>query len=356
MNIEQYGYNDKIAALCEEYRNAGLFPARVCVVHKGLYILASELGELTGEVSGKFSYNARFEGDYPAVGDWVIIKVMLEEKKAIIQSVLPRKTKFSRKVSGSKTSEQIIAANIDYVFIVSSLNDNFNLERIERYLVMAWESGASPVVILSKADLCGEVSAKVREAEKVAVGIPIHAVSIVSGDGLDELKQYCRNGITIALLGSSGVGKSTLTNYFMGTEKQAVQDISEKHDKGRHTTTHRELIVLPEGGVMIDSPGMRELQLWENEQGFNDTFEYIGKIARQCQFADCKHITEPGCAVLAASKNGTLDRKRYENYKKLQKENQYLKKKLDYLLRFEEKREKGKGKRAQRAAVKAKSH
>lgn len=345
MNIEQYGFDKNMIPDYDDYLEKGYHPARVCVVHKGAYTLISEFGELAGEVSGKFLYNASSEADYPAVGDWVMVKVMQEEGKAVIHSVLPRKTKFSRKVSGITTNEQIIATNIDYVFIVVSLNNNFSLERIERYLVMAWESGAAPVIILSKADLCEDIEEYIREAKAAAAGIPVHAISVVTGYGLEPLRQYFKDGSTVAFLGSSGVGKSTLINYFMGTEKQKVQSINESFEKGRHTTTHRELMRLPEGGLMIDTPGMRELQLWEATQGVSDTFEYIEDLAKQCKFSDCKHMSEPGCAVKAALSDGTLSAERFDNYKKLQRENEHLRVKLLY---NDIKKRKGMGKKPQK--------
>jgi ribosome biogenesis GTPase len=292
---------------------------------------------MLGEISGKFHYTAETQEDLPAVGDWVTASLRIEEGRATIHHVLPRKSKFSRKVAGSVTQEQIVAANIDTVFIVNSLNHNFNLRRIERYLILAWESGANPVIILSKADLYEQVAERMNEVAAIAPGVPVFAVSSLTGSGLDEIKGFLFEGSTTALLGSSGVGKSTLINSLMGDEVQKVQQISGFEDKGRHTSTHRELFILPNGSLMIDTPGMRELQMWDGEDGLSEAFDDIEQLSKQCKFTDCSHRNEPGCAVKAAIKNGSLSYDRFENYKKLQKEIKFIEEKQRVLERAQKK-------------------
>lgn len=285
-----------------------------------MYKLYTEAQEVLAEISGKFRYEVLEQEEYPAVGDWVVISLRAEEKRATIHKVLPRKSKFSRKVAGLETREQIVAANVDKVFLVNALNRDFNIKRIERYLIMAWESGADPVIILSKADLCDDLEEKLMEVERTAVGVPIHVISTVDGRGLDELNQYLIPGRTIALLGSSGVGKSTLINHLAQKELQKTNEVREYDDRGRHTSTSREMFVLDSGTIMIDTPGMREIQMWNGEEGITEAFEDIEKLAARCKFTDCKHKKEPGCAVREAIENGTLSSERFESYIKLQKE------------------------------------
>jgi ribosome biogenesis GTPase len=330
--LKALGWSDFYEKSFAAYREQGFVVGRVALEHKRLYRVYTELGEVLAEVAGKLRYQAGGREDYPAVGDWVVLKVRPEEMRATIHAILPRKSKFSRKVAGNQHEEQIVASNVDTVFLVNALNLDFNLRRLERYLIVAWESGANPVVILSKADLCDDVEAKIRAVEGVAFGVPIHAISSLQQEGLDALAPYVGFGQTVALLGSSGVGKSTLLNALYGEERMATREIREGDDKGKHTTTHRELIQLPQGGIVIDTPGMRELQLWEAEDGFADGFQDIEELAAQCYFGDCRHEKEPKCAVKAALQDGSLDGGRYRNYLKLQKE-------LAYLSRKENKRE-----------------
>ncbi|MDF2854520.1 MAG: GTPase RsgA [Neobacillus sp.] len=310
---------------------------RVALEHKRMYRVWTEHGELLCEVTGKFSFDAVNREDYPAVGDWVILKPRVEEGKGTIYTVLPRFSKFSRKSAGRTAEEQIVAANVDTIFLVNSLNEDLNLRRIERYLLLAWESGANPVIILSKADLCDDIEEKLSAVQSIAFGgVPVIPISAEMMSGLDQLSPYLAPGKTVALLGSSGVGKSTLTNRLLGDEKQVVQEIRGADDKGRHTTTHRELIQLPNGSILIDTPGMRELQLWESSDGLSETFSDIDELAEECRFRDCQHNDEPGCAVVGAIVEGALAPERLTSYNKLQKELSYIERKADKRAQTEE--------------------
>ncbi len=327
MNLQILGWNSFFEESFEEYKQQGFEVARVSLEHKRLYRVLSERGELLAEVSGKLRFQALERQDFPAVGDWVVISARPHEQKATIHGILPRKSKFSRKTAGGTSEEQIVAANVDTIFLVNALNADFNLRRIERYVVTSWESGANPVIILSKADLCDDVQEKIGQVETVAFGVPIHAISAEQNIGLEQLTPYLCEGKTIALLGSSGVGKSTITNSLLGQVKQEVQTIREGDDRGRHTTTHRELIVLDSGGILIDTPGMRELQLWDANEGLHQSFADIEELFENCRFRDCSHTKEPGCAVQGAISEGKLDKGRYASYVKLQKELAFLERK-----------------------------
>ncbi|KOP83112.1 ribosome small subunit-dependent GTPase A [Cytobacillus solani] len=338
MNLQTFGFNDYFEKEFEQYQDAGYAVGRVALEHKRMYRVWTEEEELLCEVSGKFSFLAESRDDFPAVGDWVVLKTRAGENRGTIHAVLPRKSKFSRKAAGTNTEEQIVAANVDTIFLVNSLNDDLNLRRIERYLLLSWESGANPVIVLTKADLCKDLEEKLAEVESISMGVPVVSVSVVEESGLAGLQPYLLPGKTVALLGSSGVGKSTLTNYLLGDDKQKVQTIREGDDKGRHTTTHRELILLPQGTVLIDTPGMRELQLWDSENGLAESFTDIENMADECKFRDCTHVNEPGCAVIQAIENGSLDQNRLTSYKKLQKELAYLERKQDKRAQSEEKK------------------
>ena len=337
MKRNQLGWNEFLNNAFVEYEEQGYTVGRVMLEHKRLYRVETDLGECLAEVSGKYRFEASTREDYPAVGDWVVLSERQEEGKATIHAMLPRFSKFSRKAAGLTTEEQIVAANVDTVFLVQSLNYDFNPRRLERYLVMAWESGANPVVVLTKSDLCDDVLDKVTEVEAVAFGVPIHAVSVKEETGLAELASYFPEGKTVALLGSSGAGKSTLTNYLLGEEKQLIQEVRSDDDKGKHTTTYRELYMLPTGGLVLDTPGMRELQLWEADGAISHSFQDIEELAEQCYFRDCKHANEPKCAVQGAIEEGTLEAARYQSYVKLQRELAFLERKNDKRAQLAEK-------------------
>ena len=316
----------------------GYTVGRVFAEHKHIYKLYTEAGEVLGEISGKFRFEVLEQEEYPAIGDWVVITLRAEEKRATIHKVISRKSKFSRKVAGNETREQIVASNVDIVFLVNALNNDFNVRRIERYLIMAWESGSDPVILLSKADICTDLEGMVEEVEAVAMGVPVHVVSTVDGRGLEELNIYLNPGKTIALLGSSGVGKSTLINYFAEEELQKTKEVRQCDDRGRHTSTSREMFVLDSGVIMIDTPGMREMQMWNGGEGISEAFEDVEKLAAKCRFNDCKHKKEPGCAVREAIENGALQEERYESYIKLQKEIKIAEQKQATIERSKEKR------------------
>ena len=334
MNLKALGWNSFYAQEFATYATDGHAVGRVISEQKNYYRLYTEHGEKLAQVSGKMRHESYQRGNYPAVGDWVVISNQPHEERAIIRAILPRLSKFSRKVAGTTTEEQIIATNIDTVFLVNALNNDFNLRRLERYLTLAWESGASPVIILSKADLCSQTDDFRHQVQDIACGAPVHVISSFTQQGLQELLPYLVYGKTVALLGSSGAGKSTLINALYGANVQAVQDVRQGDDRGRHTTTSRELILLPQGGIIIDTPGMRELQLWGSEDGVHGSFEDVEYLAAQCRFHDCRHEHEPSCAVQQALQAGTLDQARYDSYVKLKKELAYLaqkENKLEYL-------------------------
>lgn len=337
MNKTDLGWNSFFEKAFEPYLSGGYRAGRVSLEHKHMYRVQTEACEALAEVSGKMRHLALRREDYPAVGDWVVLSIREEEQRATIHAVLPRKSKFSRKVAGQVTEEQIVATNVDTVFLVTALNLDFNVRRIERYLVLAWESGANPVIVLSKADLCPDPEALAAEVAAVAVGVPIHIISSAENRGIQELADYISPGQTVALLGSSGVGKSTLVNRIYGKEILDTGDIRSGDDKGKHTTTHRELISLPGGGILIDTPGMRELQLWDASEGLSTSFQDIEELAEQCFFQNCKHQNEPKCAVKEALDEGTLPEGRFHSYVKLQKELAYLARKEDKGLQAAEK-------------------
>jgi ribosome biogenesis GTPase len=336
-DLTALGWDDALAEEFEPHRRAGLIPGRVSIQHRGAYDVLTAEGELRCDVAGRLYDEAASPADLPAVGDWVAVAARPEEAAGTVQAVLPRRTKFSRKTAWQASEEQVLAANVDVALIVTSLNEDMNLRRLERYLTLAWESGATPVLVLTKADLADDVPAVVAEVESVAFGAPVHAISSVTGEGLDELRAHLRQGVTAALLGSSGVGKSTLVNTLVGEDLLETREIRED-GKGRHTTTRRELIQLPGGALVIDTPGMREVQLWIADEGLEEAFSDVTELFEHCRFSDCAHESEPGCAVLAAAEDGTLDPDRLESWRKLSRELWHLELKADPRARAEARR------------------
>ncbi|MGI6664452.1 MAG: ribosome small subunit-dependent GTPase A [Christensenellaceae bacterium] len=322
--LETYGASAKEFAYEDEQKN--LFLARVIAQHKNLYRVITSCGARLARISGKFLHQTELAADYPAVGDYVLINKATErENTVLIEAVLPRKslltrTFIGRTESASEKRLQVMAANIDIVFICMSLNQNFNLSRLERYLSIAWDSGATPVIVLTKADLCEEREARKREVEEIALGVAVIMTSDKEMVSYEILRAYLKPGMTATFIGGSGVGKSTLINLLAGAPLLAVNEIR-SDDKGRHTTTSRALFTLPTGGVVIDTPGIRELGVENSEVG--RAFAEIEALAAQCKFSDCKHEKEPGCAVRKALEEGEIDARRLENYKKLERESGY---------------------------------
>lgn len=295
--------------------------ARVISQEKGMYKISSGTEVKTATVSGRYRYDVKTVSDYPAVGDYVIAEWQEDDSNAVITGLFPRKSCFIRKAAGTGKQEQVVAANIDTAFICMSLNNDFNIRRLERYLSVTYDSGAVPVVILTKSDLCSDTESKITQIQNAAPGVDVMAISSLYGD-CDAVIKYILPGKTVAFIGSSGVGKSTLINKLTGTDSIATREIG-NDDKGRHTTTHRELITLPNGAFVIDTPGMRELGMWDSGDGIDTAFADIEELSCACKYANCTHISEPGCAVLQAIDDGTLDAARLESYRKLKTENDY---------------------------------
>ena len=331
-SLEQLGWCEFFERQWKSKKSEGLVRARVSEENRGLYKIISQNGERWAELRGKLRHEAASREMLPAVGDWVLVEE--HESRSTIRFVFDRRSKFSRKAAGKKTEEQIVAANVDTVLLVSSLNREFNARRVERYLTLAWESGARPIIVLNKADLCENISELREKAEEAAMGVRTVVASIVSGDGIAELREIVHTGGTTALLGSSGVGKSSLINAILGREVQLTKEVREGDDRGRHTTTSRQLIVVPGGGVLLDTPGMRELQLWDASDGISRAFADVAELAQRCKFRDCSHQDEPGCAVREA-----MDEERLANFHKLQREEEFLESKQDDALRAQRTKE-----------------
>ncbi|HET6971676.1 MAG TPA: ribosome small subunit-dependent GTPase A [Phenylobacterium sp.] len=323
--ITSYGWSERLQRDFASHAAQGLVPARILVQHRGGYRLVAAGGETDGLASGRLLKAT--DVDRPVTGDWVAAEPRGD--RLFVQHVLPRATAFIRKASGPRGGAQVVAANVDLAFLVMSLNADLNLRRLERYLATAYESGAQPVVVLTKADLAADLDAAMAEVTVIAVGAPVLAVCAPAGEGLDAVAAHLKPGLTAVLLGSSGAGKSTLLNALAGEQRMATAAIREDDARGRHTTSHRELVLLPGGGLVLDTPGMRELGLWDAEAGVSATFEDVEALAGQCRFADCRHQGEPGCAVQAALASGELAEERLHAYGKLQAELAYAHRRED---------------------------
>jgi len=318
--LARYGWGPFFQEAWQARKEEAQEPGRLVAEYRGGYVLATLHGELKASAAGRLRLSIRKgESERPSVGDWVALEARPQEGSAVIHAVLPRRTQLVRKAAGRTEEEQVVAANVDVVFLVSALTRDLNPRRLERYLALAWDSKAQPVVVLTKADLSEDVAAARERIAALAPGVPLHTVSSFTGEGVDTLLPYLVGNQTVAFIGSSGVGKSTLINRLLGTERQEVGAVRED-DKGRHTTTHRELLVTPHGGLVIDTPGMRELGLWEAEEGVQATFTDIEALAAGCRFNDCRHLNEPGCAVQEALRAGQLAPQRLESYRKLVQE------------------------------------
>ena len=324
MNIKDYGLKENLIKNIDESKTI----ARIIATHKDRYEIVCNNGQGFAKIK-RGCYYDNPNSIYPTTGDFVIIEWNLTGDSMICET-LKRESSFSRTASSSDRNhelhnqhEQLVAANFDYVFIMQSLNNNFNLHRLERYLSLSWESGAIPVIILTKSDLVENIQEYIEQVESIAFGVDVYAVSCITGYGLDSIKKYFSKGNTIVFLGSSGVGKSTLVNTLYGDNVMKTSDIREEDSRGRHTTTSRNLIMLPNGAMIIDTPGMRELGMWNAENGINKTFQDIEQYIGMCKFSDCTHTNEPGCKILEAIVNGEIDQERFEQYLKLQKESRY---------------------------------
>jgi ribosome biogenesis GTPase len=321
MRLTGLGWDERFAAsLAALPHGAHVEPGRVAIEFNYLYRVWTAGGEVEATISGRLKHRAATRSELPAVGDWVAVRRRPDLDRGAITAVLPRRSAFSRRVAGAVTDEQVVAANVDVVFLVMGLDPDFNLRRLERYLLMARESGAAPVVLLTKPDLSAAAAGQAAAAAAVAGAAPVHVISPRFNQGLERVAACLTPGRTGALLGSSGVGKSTIINRLIGEDVRKTREVRASDARGRHTTSHRELIVLPSGGLVIDTPGMRELQLWDADEAVRETFDDIEALGATCRFTDCRHRDEPRCAVKAAVADGRIAPDRLESYHKLQDE------------------------------------
>lgn len=330
------GWDDAFAAAFAALNDAALVPARVGIEHNHIYRVVTAEGERMAQAAGRLRHEAAGQDQLPAVGDWVAVAFNQTDDTATIRCILPRRSSFARKAAGDPTTRQVVAANIDVVLVVAGLDRDFNPRRIGRYLVAVAESGARPAVVLNKQDLCDNLERAVARVRDAAPDVPVHATCGMSGQGVDQLEPYLAPGRTVALLGSSGAGKSTLINRLLGEERQRTQPVRGVDQRGRHTTIHRELIPCPSGGIIIDTPGLRELQIWDSARALEDAFADIDALAADCRFRDCEHRTEPGCAVRAAVDANQLDAARLDQYRQLAEERELLVRRREELARRRE--------------------
>ncbi len=346
-SLVDLGWDPGWAAAFLPFDAAGLVPARVVAAHRDAWVVARPdvAPDASATVSGRFRHEAYGPGDFPAVGDWVAVAASTGDgSPTVIQAVLPRRTAFTRsageeRVAGNLVAEQVLAANVDVAFVVAGMDGDFNLRRIERYLAVAWSGGATPVIVLNKADVAADADGLRVAAEAVAPGVEVLAISALQGDGVEPLRDaHLGRGRTAVVLGSSGVGKSTLVNALAGAERQRTAAVREDDSKGRHTTTHRELVRLPGGALLIDTPGIRSLGVAGASDGLDPAFADITELALACRFSDCRHAAEPGCAIAAALAAGTLSPDRLASHRKLEREAAHVARANDPLLRAEERR------------------
>jgi len=322
MRLAELGWDDALdAAYAAGWRDKrDVRPGRVAIEFNQIFRIYVDEGELDAVTAGRLKHRASRRAELPSVGDWVVVRQRPAADRGVIVDILPRHSAFTRRAAGDVTDEQVVAANVDVVFVVMGLEANFNPRRLERYLLMARESGAAPVILLTKPDLSDDVAARTREVAQLAGELPVHVLQPKSGEGIEQVRAHLHPGRTAALLGSSGVGKSTIINRLLGADVQRTREVRASDSRGRHTTTHRELVVLPPGGLIIDTPGMRELQLWDASGAMSETFDDIEALAAHCHFTDCRHRNEPRCAVKAAVDAGTLAADRLDSYLRLQAE------------------------------------
>lgn len=318
--LEDFGWSATFEEPLRAVQGDGLSAGRVVAQFQGLYRAMSDAGELLCDVSGRFRHNAPSPGAFPVVGDWVALRPRPDEGRGTIHAVLPRRSQFVRRASGDVTVEQVVAANVDTVFLLMGLDADFNPRRLERYLTLAHRSGAAAVVVLNKVDLCEDLPARLWDVASIAGEVPVVSVSARWGTGFDDVARFLHPGETIALLGSSGVGKSTLVNRLLREDRLRTNEVRSGDQRGRHTTTNRELVLLPDGVLVIDTPGMREIQLWEGEETLASAFDDLVSLAEGCRFRDCRHEQEPGCALRTAVQEGRLLADRLASYRKLQLE------------------------------------
>jgi ribosome biogenesis GTPase len=356
VDLRDLGWDDALRHQFEPWAvKPHVQPGRVFIEFNYIFRVYVHAGELEAVLAGRMKHDASSRSELPAVGDWVVVRQRPADERGSIVAVLPRRSRFSRRMAGNVTDEQVVAANVNVLFIVMALDQDYSVRRLERYLLLARESGAAPVVLLTKPDIADDAAARVAEVQAIAGDTPVHVLNPKAGEGIDQINHYLTRGRTGALLGSSGVGKTTIINRLLGSDTRRTRDVRRADSKGRHTTTNRELVVLPNGGLLIDTPGMRELQLWDVSSAVRETFDDIEALAGACHFTDCAHRDEPRCAVKAAVTEGTLAADRLESYLRLQDELAVLERQQDERALLEEKRRGRIGAKAMRQHTKLKA-